>query len=184
MRHAAHSALYAQRTKTSLRAGEQRKAEKGLKDNRYFLFHRLIRIELWFRGRKKLFKEAIQRDVLAQLLYMRFQFKESFDEIRKSQKLLVELYGITLRKDIAAAKNLLDETAPGVINSKDEKARTYLRLGYRSMKNAQTNCGMGDNYQERLYSMRLLQYVKAIKMAKEGRRYAFLAMIESSIPEV
>ncbi len=180
-----NSALYAQRTKTSLRAGEQRKAEKGLKDNRYFFYFIDSSVSNFgSEEEKKLFKEAIQRDVLAQLLYMRFQFKESFDEIRKSQKLLVELYGITLRKDIAAAKNLLDETAPGVINSKDEKARTYLRLGYRSMKNAQTNCGMGDNYQERLYSMRLLQYVKAIKMAKEGRRYAFLAMIESSIPEV
>ncbi len=175
--------VLAQRTKTSQRAGEQIKAERGLKDNRYFFY--FIDSSITNFGsddEKKLFVEAIRRDLLAQLLFMRFQFKESFAEVRTSQKLLVELYGITLRRDIGMTKSLLDEFAPAVIDSKDARGRAYLWLGYRDMKNAQTNLIMGDNFREPLYSMRLYQYVKAIKLAKHGKRFALLSIIEASTP--
>jgi len=173
----------AQRTKTSQRAGEQVKAERGLKDNRYFFYFIDSSISN-FGGdeERKLFIEAIRRDILAQLLFMRFQFKEAYAEVRNSQRLLVELYGITLRRDIGMTKGLLDELAPVVIDSKDAKGRAYLWLGYRDMKSAQTNLVMGDNFREPLYSMRLYQYVKAIKLAKHGKRFALLSIIEASTP--
>lgn len=171
----------AQRTKTSQRAGEQVKAEKGLKDNRYFFYFINSSVTNFGTEEEKgLFREAIQRDILAQLLYMRFQFRESFIEVRKAQKLLIDLYGITLRRDITMTKRLLDDFAPAVIDSKDRRARGYLHLGYRDVKGAQINLGMGDNFRESLYSMRLLQYVKAIKLAKSGKRFAFLSRIEVS----
>jgi hypothetical protein len=175
--------IHAQRTKSSQRAGEQVKAEKGLRDNRYFFYFINSSISNFGSDEeKRLFKEAIQRDILAQLLFMRFQFHEAFTEIRKSQKLLVNLYGITLKRDIGASKSLLDEFAPAVIESKDHAARTYLWLGYRDMKSAGVNMLMGDNFREALYSMRLYQYVKAIKLAKHGKRFALLAKIEQSAP--
>ncbi len=175
--------IYGQRTKSSQRAGEQVKAEKGLRDNRYFFYFINSSISN-FGGEeeKKIYKEAIQRDILAQLLYMRFQFHEAYTEIRKSQKLLIDLYGITLRRDIGMTKGLLDEFAPLVIESRENKARTYLWLGYRDMKSADVNMVMGDNFREPLFSMRLYQYVKAIKLAKHGKRFALLARIEQSVP--
>lgn len=173
----------AQRTKTSQRAGEQRKAETALKDNRYFFYFIDSSISnLGSDEEKKLFREAIQRDILAQLLYMKFQFKESYGEIRKAQRILIELYGKTLVRDIGIAGGLLNASAPRVIELKDSRARSYLHLGYRDMKNAQTALMIGDNITEKLYSMRLYQYVRAIKLAKHAKRYAFLSLIEISTP--
>lgn len=172
--------VHAQRVKTSLKAGEQRKAEKGLKDNRYFFYFINSSISNFgSEAEKKLFKEAIQRDLISQLLFMRFMFLESFDEIRKAQRILIDLYRITLKKDIKASKDLLNQFAPTVIASKDKSALGYLGLGYRDMRVAQTYLAMADSYRESLYSMRLYKYVHAIKKAKHGRRYAFRAILLS-----
>jgi len=179
------TAAYSQRTKTSQAAGEQVKSEKGLKDNRYFFY--FINSSITNFGseeEKKLFKEAIQRDMLAQLLFMRMHFKDAYIEVRKSQKILVDLYGMTLRRDIQMSKNLLDEAAPAGIHSKDNRAMSYLQLGYRDVKSAHINMIMGDNFRESLYSMRLLQYVKSVKLAKTSKRFAFLSMIETATPRV
>jgi len=173
-----------QRTKSSLRAGEQVKAERGLRDNRYFFY--FINSSITNFGseeERELFTRAIRHDILGQLLYMRFQFSEAYREIRKSQKIMIDLYRITLNRDIGTTRKLLNEFAPKVIHAADRRARSYLWLGYRDMKNAGTNMVMGDNYYETLYSMRLYQYVKSIKLAKEGRRYAFLALLEVNTPQ-
>ena len=41
---------------------------------------------------------------------------------------------------------------------------------------------MADHYRETLYSMRLYQYVRAIKDAKHGKRYAFYSKLEAVSP--
>ncbi len=175
--------LRGQRTKSSLNAGNQRNAEKGLKDNRYFFY--FINSSITNMGTEKektLFKEAIQRDIIAQLLYMKFMFLESFREIRRSQKILIDLYRLTLARDIGTARGLLNGFAPAVIKSKDFLARHYLRLGYRDATDARIDMMMADNFQENLYSMRLYRYSKAIKKVKHGRRYALFSMLEATAP--
>ena len=172
-----------QRTKSSQSAGEQRSAEKGLKDNRYFFYFINSTItNLGTEDEKKIFREAIRRDMIAQLLYMKFMFHDSFVEIRKSQKLLIDLYRIILDKDLKMTKAMLNEFAPSAVRSKDHRARHYLWLGYRDVTDAAIDMGMADNYRESLFSMRLLKYVRAIKKAKHGKRYAFLSSFESSLP--
>ncbi len=171
---------HAQRTKSSLSAGKQRSAEKGLKDNRYFFYFINMSItNLGTDEEKKQFKEAIQRDIIAQNLYMKFMFGESFDEIRRSQKILIALYQKTLNKDIAISKKLLNGFAPAVIRTNDYLARHYLRLGYRDTTDARIDLMMADNFDERLYSMRLYRYSKAIKKVKHGKRYALFALLQT-----
>ncbi|HNR88071.1 MAG TPA: hypothetical protein PKM65_07010 [Spirochaetota bacterium] len=168
----------AQRTKSSLRAGEQVKAEKGLKDNRYFFY--FINASITNFGtddEKKAFTEAVRRDILAQFLYMRFMFYESYTEIRHSQKILIDLYRKVLIKDIAMSKELLNRFAPAVVEVKDGSALEYLHLGYRDMKVAEQYLLMADNFRRDLYSMRLYKYVHAIKTAKHGKKYAFLGAL-------
>ncbi len=178
---AAAADLHAQRTKSSLSAGNQRNAEKGLKDNRYFFYFINSSItNLGTDEEKKLFREAIQRDIIAQQLYMKFLFLESFKEIRRAQKILIDLYRITLARDIGSARGLLNGFAPAVVKSKDHLARHYLRLGYRDTEDARIDMMMADNFQENLYSMRLYRYSKAIKKVKHGRRYAFFSMLEAT----
>jgi len=170
----------AQRTKSSLAAGKQRNAEKGLKDNRYFFYFINMSItNLGSDEEKKEFKEAIQRDIIAQNLYMKFMFGESFDEIIKSQKILIDLYQKTLNRDIAMAKKLLNGFAPAVIRTNDYLARHYLHLGYRDTTDARIDLMMADNFDERLYSMRLYRYAKAIKKVKHGKRYALFALLQN-----
>ncbi|MCX7679143.1 MAG: hypothetical protein N2316_07970 [Spirochaetes bacterium] len=173
--------LYAQRTKTSHRAGEQVKAEKGLKDNRYFFY--FINPSVTNFGTeedKKIFREAILRDMISQMLYMRFLFHESYEEIRKAQKLLIDVYRNVLKRDIENARTLLNGIVPAVFESNDKESLLYLRLGYRDLNVAQIYLGMGDNITENLYSMRLYKYVEAMKTAKHGCRYAILGMIAVS----
>jgi hypothetical protein len=177
------SPAQSQRTKSSLNAGKQRNAEKGLKDNRYFFY--FINTSITNMGtddEKKLFKEAIQRDIIAQQLYMKFLFGESWDEIRKAQKILIDLYQKTLNRDISMAKKLLNSVAPGVVKSNNFMPRHYLRLGYRDAEDARIDLVMADNFQEFLYSMRLYRYSKAIKKVKHGKRYALLSLLETKIP--
>lgn len=172
--------LYGQKTKSSQRAGEQVKAEKGLKDNRYFFY--FINPSVTNNGtatEKKKFKEAIQRDIIAQLLYMRFHFQESYVEIRKSQKLLVDTYRALLIRDVNDSRALLNSFAHDVFRSGDTDARGYLKFGYRDLKVSLMYLGMGDNIRNSQYSMRLNKYVEAIKTAKHGLRYALLARLKS-----
>lgn len=172
--------LHAQRTKSSQRAGEQVKAEKGLKDNRYYFY--FINTAITNNGtneEKKKFKEAIQRDLIAQLLYLRFHFRESYIEIRKSQKLLVDTYRVLLLRDVESSRALLNNFAHDVFRSGDTDARSYLKFGYRDLKVAMMYLAMGDNIRESLYSMRLNKYVEAIKTAKHGMRYALLSRLRS-----
>ncbi len=176
--------LRAQRTKSSLRAGQQRYAEKGLKDNRYFFY--FINSSLSNFGVEKdqrIYKEAVLRDILSQLLYMKFLFTESFEQIRESQEILIGLYRNTIIRDIRITMKLLNDYAPRVIKSKDDKARLYLRLGYRDSAVAKQYMIMADNYREKLYSLRLYKYVKAIKKAKHGKRYAFLSAIQCRLKD-
>lgn len=170
----------AQRTKSSLAAGSQRNAEKGLRDNRYFFYFINTSItNLGTDDEKKSFKEAIQRDIIAQNLYMKFLFTESFNEIRKAQEILINLYQKTLGRDIVMTKKLLNGFAPAVIKKNDYLARHYLHLGYRDAEDARIDLMMADNFQERLYSMRLYRYLKAIKKVKHGKRYALFSLLET-----
>ena len=170
--------LYAQRTKSSTRAGEQRKAEKGLKDNRYYFY--FINTSITNFGEeedKNLLREAILRDMISRMLYMRFQFHESYTEIRKAQKLLIDVYRKTLVRDIGEARLLLNSIVPSVFEIDDRDALLYLRLGYRDLNVAKIYLGMGDNIRVNLYSMRLNKYVEAMKTAKHGIRYGLLGRI-------
>lgn len=169
---------FTQRTKSSQNAGEQKKSEKGLKDNKYFFsFIDSSVTNFGTEKEKNLFKKAIQRDILSHILYMKFLFKESFIEIRKIQKILIDLYRLIYKRDFLSTKSLLNNYAPMVILGKECKAIKYLKFGYRDMRSSKRFFIMAENLQENLYSMRLYKYVRVIKKAKHGKRYAFLAMI-------
>lgn len=173
---------FAQWETSSNKAGEQRKAEKGLRDNRYFIFFLNTTITNYGTdAQKTVFKDVVQRDIMSQFFYLKFMFYDSYVEIRKSQKKLIDLYRELLRGDIDITKSLLDAFAPVVVASDDPLAREYLRLGYRETVNTNVEMGMADNYRPTLYSMRLYKYVKAIKRIKEAKKYAFYSIIRAKM---
>ncbi len=174
----------AQRTKSSMSAGKEVNAEKGLKDNRYFFYFINASISNFGTDEeKKLFRQAIQRDIIAQQLFMKFLFGDSYTEVRASQKILIDLYRATIERDIRDGKQLLSDISPVVIKTQKQSSRHYLQLGYRDIESARIDMVMADNFHAPLYSMRLYHYVKAIKEAKHGKQYAIYAYLEARIPE-
>jgi hypothetical protein len=169
----------AQRTKSSIKSGEQRNSERDSTTTLLLLFYHLISVKLRHRGTEKALQGGIQRDMIAQILYMKFTFHESFVEIRRSQKLMIDLYRTILDQDISGSQKLLNGFAPEIASKKEATSRHYLYMGYRDLALARQYFLMADNYQEALYSMRLYKYVHAIKLAKHARRYAMLAALES-----
>jgi hypothetical protein len=172
--------VLAQRSQSSTHSGEQRKAEKGLHDNRYFIYFLNSTVSNYGTDeQKKKFREIIQRDIMSQFLYMKFMFYDSFVQIRKAQSQLISLYKELLKADVEQTKMQLDMFAPTVVNSKDALARHYIQLGYRETVNTRIEMGMADHYRDTLYSMRLYKYVQAIKRIKEAKKYGFFAAIRA-----
>lgn len=167
---------------TSTSAGQQRSAEKGLKDNRYFMYYINSTVSNFGSEQdKNAYKTIIQRDLLSQFFYMRYFFGDSWKEIYKAQNELIILYRKLLASELKIGKKLLNEYAAKVINSKDVVANRYLYLGYRKAKQANIFMVMSDNYRPTLYSLRLHKYVRAMKKIKEAKRYAVLALLQINL---
>lgn len=174
----------AQRTKSSLSSGNQRRSEKALKDNKYFFYFINPTVSNnAIEDEKNLFTEALRRDLIARMLYMKFSFDLSFGEITRSQALLIDLYRKVLVRETAETKALLNDSAVEVMEKNDYMAKKYLALGYRSLKWAQKVMLMSDNLPEKNYSIRLYEYVKAIKNLKMAKRYAVAALLETRITD-
>lgn len=175
---------YPQRTKSSLSAGNQRHSEKSLKDNSYFF--KFINTTISNSGteqEKKIFIEAAKRDLISRMLYMKFSFNPAMHEINKTQLLLIDLFSIIAVRENEAAKALLNEIAPEILKTKNKLPQKYMALGYRSADMAEKIKIMSDNLPENNYSIKLYEYVKAIKNAKYCKRYAIIALIENRLPD-
>lgn len=174
---------YSQRTKSSQYAGSQRHAERSLRDSRYF-FHFIDpsisnnSIE----KEREIYTETIRRDIIARTLYLKFSFNTSLAEIKKTQNLLIDLFKMVIERDTKEALSMLNESAPEIMESGDPAAKKYMSLGYRSVKWAETVAMMSDNLPPTNYSIRIYEYVKAIKNAKYAKRYAIIAIIEKRLP--
>lgn len=173
----------AQQAASSTSAGEQRFAEKGLKDNRYFIYYLNSTItNTGTEEDKNAFADIIKRDIVSQFFYMRFMFAESFDQVRIVQENLITLYHKKLNDEINVSLSLLNILAAETIQSKDSDARQYLRLGYRNIRSAKIEIGMADAFKPSLYSMRLHKYIRAMKQIKEAKRFAILILIQNNLP--
>ena len=174
---------YPQRTKSSQYAGSQRHAERSLKDSLYFL--RFIDPSISnknIEGEVQIYTEAIRRDLISRTLYLKFSFNTSLHEIKKTQNILNDLFKKIITRDIKEAHDILNENASEILDSRDSAAKKYMSLGYRCAKTAEKAMIMSDNLNPANYSIRLYEYVKAIKNAKYAKRYAIIAIIEKRLP--
>lgn len=174
---------FSQRTKSSLHAGNQRHSEKSLKDDVYFFsFLNTTVSNTGSEEEKSIFIEAARRDLIARMLYMKFAFDPAMNEIRTAQELLITLCNRLALREIDEATALLNEIAPEILKTGSQAPKKYMSLGYRDADWAKKVMIMSDNLPEKNYSIRIYEYVKAIKNAKYARRYALIALIENRIP--
>ncbi|HQA53879.1 MAG TPA: hypothetical protein PK419_13605, partial [Spirochaetota bacterium] len=82
-----HPQLDAQKAASSTRAGVQRFAQKGLKDNRYYIYYINSTITNFGSEEDRTkFEGIIRRDILCQVMYLKFDFRAAYRQIRKNQK--------------------------------------------------------------------------------------------------
>lgn len=175
--------LHSQRTKSSLSAGNQRHSEKSLKDSRYFFnFINPTITNSSTETEKGKFIEAARRDLISRMLYMKFSFNPAMNEIRTTQLILIDLFKQIAAHEIENANTLLNEIAPEVLKTGNKTSKKYMSLGYRSADWAEKVMIMSDNLPQRNYSIKIYEYVKAIKNAKYSKRYAIIALLENRIP--
>lgn len=170
-----------QKASSSIVAGEQKKAEKGLHDNRLFIYYMDSSIVNCADDQMKgIFSDAVKHDLVAQFYYLRFSFTDSFREIRTSQEKLIDLYQAMIDQETVKTKRFLNNNASRVINSKDQKSSAYLRLAYRNLSVCEIEKRMADHYRKSLFSLRLHKYVRAMISLKESKRYGVIAVLQAA----
>lgn len=131
----------------------------------------------------KIFRAAALEHYKAHKEYLSGHYKETHAHIRESQKILKDLYYMVLndyyQKD---TRELLERNSAMIIETKDVRAAHFMRLGYRDLKVSEIFEGKGFHHNKHLYSTKIWFYIDAIKYARQAKRYAFLAIIESQTP--
>lgn len=164
---------------------DQITTERILSENKHFIHFMDLCVTNFAEDKKELFQQAYNDHFNAEVAFLQSDYKRAYLRIRSSQEKLVQLYAHVLNAVyLEDSKGILDSLAPGVIRSKDSKARLYLTLGYRDREVGWTQYTIGDATNPKLFSYKIYKYEEGIKMARRAKRYGFLALFESQAPEV
>ena len=164
---------------------DQLTTERILKENRYFVNFINVSVTNFADEKRDIFKNAYEKHFNGEVAYLQSDYKRAFKRVYASQGTMVKLYEDIVRDHyLEGAKTILDTLAPGIIMSKNDRARLYLTLGYRDRTVSWTHYVSGEASNPKLHSYKLFKYEEAIKMARRAKRYGFLALFESQIPEV
>lgn len=168
----------------SANAPDRAFCEKILSENKHFLDFLNTGVSN-FAGEEhvKAFHAAALEHYKAHQRYLAGHYKETHRHIRESQRILKDLYPAMLnlyyQKD---ARELLERNSAMIVETKDVRAAHLMRLGYRDLKVSEIFKQKGYNHNIHLYSTKIWFYIDAIKYARQAKRYAFLAIIESQTP--
>lgn len=158
--------------------------QRLLKENRSFI--EFINVPVSNFGgeeNQKLFQKAFYHHFKAQKSFLASDYKDSFVEIRRSQKLQMILYEkILLYVYHLDARRILELSAPKVFITQDARARSFIRLGFRDLKVSEEQHTLGKNINYFLFSSKIKYYMEGIKFARQAKKLAFLALIEINTP--
>ncbi len=164
---------------------DQTTTERILRENKYFISFIDLCISNFVRDKENDFFKIYEKHFNADVAYLQSDYKRAFKRIYSSQKLMVKLYEEVLANFyLEDSKKILDDFAPGIIRSKNARARLYLTLGYRDRTISWNFYMVGNASNPKLYSYKLYKYEEGIKMARRAKRYGFLALFESQAPKM
>jgi hypothetical protein len=163
---------------------DQTTSERILRENKDFIEFINVSVSNFAEQKTDEFKKIYEMHFNADIAYLQSDYHRTYKKIYQCQSQLMPLYETLLRdRYLEDSKDLLDRIAPGIIKSKNTRARLYLTLGYRDRTVSMTHYTVGEASNPRLYSYKLFKYEEGIKMARRAKRYAFLALFESQSPE-
>ncbi len=163
---------------------DQTTTERILKENKRFVEFINVCVTNFAEDKKEDFRKVYEKHFNADVAYLQSDYRRSYKRVYASQGEMEKIYREMVKnRYLEDSKMILDRFAPGIIRSKNARARLYLTLGYRDRTVSWTHYTVGDASNPKLYSYKLYKYVDAIKMARRAKRFAFLALFESQTRE-
>ncbi len=161
-------------------SADQSSTERILTENKNFIEFINICITNFAGNKTEDYRKIFTKHFNADIAYLQGDYKRSFKNVYSSQGDMAKVFDEIVKNIyLEDSKNILDELAPGVIKSKNAKARLYLSLGYRDRTVSWTYYIVGEASNPKLFSYKLYKYLDAIDMARRAKRYGFLALYES-----
>lgn len=163
---------------------DQTTTERILKENKRFVEFINVCVTNFAEDKKEDFRKVYEKHFNADVAYLQSDYRRAYKRVYASQGEMENIYREMVKnKYLEDSKRILDRFAPGIIRSKNARARLYLTLGYRDRTVSWTHYTVADASNPKLYSYKLYKYVDAIKMARRAKRFAFLALFESQTRE-
>ena len=164
---------------------DQTTSERILRENKEFIDFVNVCMTNFGESKKDDFLKIYEKHFNADVAYLQCDYRRTYKRVYSSQTEMSKLYEDMLKNYyLEDSKNILDKLAPGIIKSKNPRARLFLTLGYRDRTVSWTHLTIGESSNPKLHSYKLYKYVEGIKMARRAKRYGFLAMFESQKDQV
>lgn len=154
-------------------------AEQGLRQNEEYL--KILNPAVSNYGtpsEKAAFKRAVNHQVQAKILFLAFQFGEAYAEVRRTQYLLIQIYGDIVEKSREEVLQRLNQYAGRIVHSRDVTRKKYLTLGLRDLESARLKVQTQYNMRQWLFILRLNELAEALKLTRQASRFAILLTIE------
>ncbi len=172
-------ALYASEGISGAEVKAQIWAEQGLRQNDEYL--KILNPAVSNYGsasEKTAYRRAVNHQVQAKILFLAFQFGEAYREVRRTQYLLIQLYGDIVENSREEVFQRLNQYAGRIVHSRDSTRKKYLTLALRDLESARLKVQTEYNMRQWLYILRLNELAEALKLTRQASRYAILLTIE------
>ena len=153
--------------------------EEGLRWNKRYLVSMNPFISNYGNEEERLiFRRCVNHYLRTEILFLAYRFNEAYQEVRNTQRLLLQLYERVLEQGQADVREGLHGYGRKVIFSRNVRARKYLVLGMRDLENARLKALKAKNTRPWLFLIRLNELQEALKLIRHANRYYVLLKLE------
>ena len=124
------------------------------------------------------FRRCVNHYLRTEILFLAYRFNEAYQEVRNTQRLLIQLYEHVLEQGQADVREGLHGYGRQVIFSRNVRARKYLILGMRDLENARLKVLKERNIRPWLFLLKLNELQEALKLVRHANRYYVLLRLE------
>jgi hypothetical protein len=164
---------------------DQLTVERMLNENKSYITFMDVCLTNFGEPKAQQYRQIYETHFNAEVAFLQSDYKLSFKKIYASQGQMSELIADMVGNSyLEHSKDILDQLAPEVIRTKNQRAKLYLTLGYRDRAVSHNYYTIGRASNPKLYSYKIFRYIEAIKMARRAKRYGFFALYESQTDEM
>ncbi len=120
---------------------------------------------------KAIYKRCLDHYLEFLELNMRRNDDVSYQQLRRTQKLLIPLYDRILSKNIQILKTELNRLGRLSKDKENPNTKAMLRLGFRDLAEADQKLTMARNIRPQLYLLKLREMLFALKILKHSGRF-------------